>query len=268
MKPSAPSDPPQLHMRIGGHDVWYSVEGADGPAIVAIPGLPGSSRDFRWLAPGLASWARVVRFDPPGYGASPRPQFAGMSAAAKADLVLGLMRHLGIGSAALLGHSFGCVVAAHAAAARPAEVTRVLLLAPPGIHAHFPVPVVRAAAAALRVPRGRSALAPVQRAAYRAGGFPSFLTDDELTMTTLDSGAADFGGYRAALRAARAPTLVAWARDDRQVPARNSAALHALVGAGPRIEFASGGHNIQKTRAVELGRMIRSFCGPSRPSGQ
>jgi pimeloyl-ACP methyl ester carboxylesterase len=255
-------------MRIGGYDVWYSVEGDSGPAIVAIPGLPGSSRDFRWLAPELASWARVVRFDPPGYGASPRQAFAGMSAAAKADLVHGLMRELGIGSAALLGHSFGCVVAAHAAAARPLVVPQLLLLAPPGLHAHFPVPVVRVAATALRGSRGRSVLAPLQRAAYRAGGFPTFLSDDELTMTTLDSGAADFGGYRAALRAARAPALLAWARDDRQVPPRNSAALHALVGAGPRIEFASGGHNIQKTRAVELGRMIRSFLGPSRPSGQ
>jgi hypothetical protein len=48
--------------------------------------------------------------------------------------------------------------------------------------------------------------------------------------------------------------------DDRQVPPRNSAALHEHPRPGPRVAFASGGHNIQKTRAIELADMIMAFA--------
>jgi pimeloyl-ACP methyl ester carboxylesterase len=261
MKPQTPSDPMQSFAQIGKFRVAYAVEGSDGPTILAIPGLPGSSRDFRWLAPVLTPWARVVRFDPPGFGSSPRPSRTAMPAAAKAEVVVGLMDLLGVESAVLLGHSFGCVVAAEVAARR-AGVSHLVLLSPPGITAHFPVPLVRVATLPLRTDRGRRMLRAPQRFGYRVAGFPSFLTDDELSVTSLDSGAADFAAYRAALDKARRPTLIAWAGDDRQVPPRNSAALHAHTGPGPRVAFASGGHNIQKTRAVELADLIRAFLQP------
>jgi pimeloyl-ACP methyl ester carboxylesterase len=209
----------------------------------------------------------VLRFDPPGYGASPRPAFAPLPAAAKADLVLGLVQALGAGPAVLLGHSFGATVAVLSAARRPSAVSHLALLAPPGSSGHFPVRLVRLGAEPLRRATGRRLLARPQRIAYRRAGFPSFLTDDELAMTSLDSGAADFPQYRRALDATAAaglPTLIAWAGDDRQVPPRHSAALHAHAGPGPRIAFAAGGHNLQKTRAAELGAMLRSFLG-ARP---
>ena len=64
-----PSDPPAQFVN---DSLAYTDEGSGEPAIVAIPGLPGSGRDFRWLAPLLADRFRVIRIDPPGYGASPR----------------------------------------------------------------------------------------------------------------------------------------------------------------------------------------------------
>jgi pimeloyl-ACP methyl ester carboxylesterase len=264
MQPERPSDPPQHVVAVDGSRLAYSLEGSAGPVVVAVPGLPGSGRDFRWLAPALTGWARVLRFDPPGYGASPRPDFAPVGADRKADLVLGLLDALGLDRAMLLGHSFGSVVAVLAAARRPDAVTHLALLAPPGITAHFPVRLARLAAEPLRHERGRRLLAGPQRLGYRWAGFPSFLSDDELAVTSLDSGAADFAGYRAALDAASTiPTMLAWAADDRQVPPRNSAALHAHAGPGPRVAFATGGHNIQKTRAVELGAMLRRFAAPA-----
>ena len=260
-----PSDPPQQVVDVAGYPIAHSLEGGDGPLVVMTPGLPGTTRDFRWLAPEVTPWARVLRFDPPGYGASPRPAFEPLPAAAKADLVLGLLDALELGPAVLVGHSFGSTVCVLAAARRPGAVTHLALLAPPGVTEHFPVRLSQLGALALRHPAGRRILARPQRIGYRQAGFPSFLTDDELAMTSMDSGAADFGEYRRALDATAAagvPALIAWALDDRQVPARNSAALHAHAGPGPRIAFASGGHNIQKTRAVELGAMLRRFAAP------
>jgi pimeloyl-ACP methyl ester carboxylesterase len=159
----------------------------------------------------------------------------------------------------LVGHSFGSVVAAQAVAMQPDRVSSLVLLAPPGTQSHFPVPVARAASRMLATAPGRSALRLPQRAGYRSAGFPSFLSDDELTMTTLDSGLADFRSYGQALAAADRPTMIAYALDDRQVPPRSSAGLHRIAAPGPRVAFASGGHNIQKTRARELSAFIRSF---------
>lgn len=261
MQPDLPSDAPQSQADLGPFRVAYSVEGASGPAVLMIPGLPGSGRDFRWLAPAVAPWARVVRFDPPGYGASPRPRFVGMSARDKARVVAELIDVLAWESVVLLGHSFGSVVAAETARMRPNTVSHLVLLAPPGVTAHFPVPVVRAVGRGLESERGRALLQGPQRYGYRSAGFPSFLTDEELACTTLDSGRADFGSYRQALGASALPTLIAYALDDRQVPPRNSAALHRYAGPGPRIAFASGGHNIQKSQALELAGFIRSFLG-------
>ncbi len=260
MHPDSPSDPQPRVVEVDGRAIAYTDEGSgEGPVVVAVPGLPGNARDFRWLAPALSEWSRVVRVDPPGFGATPRPGFEPISAARKADLVLGLMAELGIERAVLLGHSFGSVVAAHAAAADHRAVSHLVLLAPPGVTAHFPVGAVRVAATALQHPTGRQVLRAPLRALFRAGGFPSSLQDGEVFCASMDSGAADFPAYRRALDAARAPTLIAWAVDDRQVPPRNSAALHEHAAAGPRVAFASGGHNIQKTRALEIAAMIRAF---------
>lgn len=261
MQPDLPSDVPQSTAELGPFRVAYSVEGTQGPAVLMIPGLPGSARDFRWLAPVLAPWARVVRFDPPGYGASPRPRFVGLSAVQKARTAAELIDLLELDPVVLLGHSFGSVVAAETARLRPGTVSHLVLLAPPGVKAHFPVRAVRASGRVLQSERGRRLLRGPQRSAYRSAGFPSFLTDEELACTTLDSGQADFGSYRAALVASRLPTLIAYALDDRQVPSRNSAALHRCAGPGPRVAFATGGHNIQKSRAVELAGFIHAFLG-------
>lgn len=265
MQPTVPSDPPTSWLALGRYEVAYSVEGGGETVILAVPGLPGSSRDFRWLAAELGGWARVIRFDPPGYGRSPRPGFAAMDASRKADLVLDMMARLSIARAVLLGHSFGCVVAARVAAARPDAVSRLVLLAPPGVRAHYPVAVVHIATALLRSERGRELTRGLQRRGYRRAGFPSFLTDDELHCTSLDSGTADFAGYRRDLEAVSQPTMIAWALDDRQVPPHSSAALHKHTAAGPRVAFVSGGHNIQKTRAVELGSFVKAFVAQEPP---
>ncbi len=116
-------------------------------------------------------------------------------------------------------------------------------------------------ARALQHPLGRIILAPLQRWVYTAAGFPSSLTDAQRVFTTLDASALDFERHRRDLARITQPTLVAWAQDDRIIPASRFEALEALVPSGPRLRFESGGHNIQKTRATEIGRAISTFVG-------
>lgn len=254
-----PSDPLPQTLQCAGFELAYSVEGQGSTCFVLVPGLPGSARDFRWLAPELSGWARVVRFDPPGFGLTARTEVSGMSAVEKARVVWALLDRLQLDRVVLVGHSFGSVVAAEAAALRPGQVAGLILLAPPGVDAHFPQPLVRALGRVLTTTPGRFALRYPQRAGYRAAGFPAALGDEELTMATLDSGKADFDSYRAALDSLEVPTMIAYARDDQQVPPRNSAGLHRVAAPGPRVAFADGGHNIQKSRAGDLAELIRPF---------
>src|SRR5574339_256968 len=68
----AASDPPLRQVDLPRGRVAYTDEGPAGaPALIAVHGVPGSVRDFRYLAPHLTDAVRLVRVDLPGFGASP-----------------------------------------------------------------------------------------------------------------------------------------------------------------------------------------------------
>jgi pimeloyl-ACP methyl ester carboxylesterase len=110
--------------RIHGVDVRYRDEG-QGPALVLLHGSFGSLRMFDDMLPQLAPRYRVIRYDQPPSGLSGPvpPDFALTSEA----FLAGLLDHLGISDAALLGTSSGGIIAYRFAAAYP-ERTRALIL--------------------------------------------------------------------------------------------------------------------------------------------
>jgi len=256
--PSVPSDPP---VRFVDGDLAYTDEGGGDVTIVAVPGLPGSGRDFRWLAPELTDRYRVIRVDPPGYGASPRSRWAGMTTAERANAVTRVMDDLEVGPVVLVGHSAGGAVVAHIARHQPDRVSACIMLSATGPTANFAEPVLPLLAAPLRLSGVRALLAPVIRRLYAMQGFPRYLTDDERAFALLDVASFNFSEHRANLAGMHAPTMVAWAQDD---PAISATAFHALadsVPAGPRLEFPDGGHNVQKTHAAEIAQAIVEFVG-------
>jgi pimeloyl-ACP methyl ester carboxylesterase len=236
----------------------YTDEGR-GDVIVAIPGLPGSGRDFRWLAPALTDRFRVIRVDPPGYGASPRTAWAGMTTAARADAVLQVVDHLDVDSVALVGHSAGGGIVAHLAHHHPERVRACVMLSATGPKAHFARFPMHLLAAPLRLSAVRTLLNPAIRRLYAAQGFPRYLTDDERAFALLDAAAFDFEAHRANLAGMRAPTMVAWAIDDPVISVGTFQALAEAVPAGPRLEFADGAHNVQKTHARDIADAMAGF---------
>ncbi|MFJ9695444.1 alpha/beta fold hydrolase [Kitasatospora sp. NPDC101183] len=106
----------------------------EGPAVVLLHSSVCDRRmwDGQWRALVEAGY-RVVRLDFRGFGESP------MADAPYSDAgdVLDLLDHLGVGSTALVGASYGGKVALEVAASRPGAVTALALLAAgmPG-HAH------------------------------------------------------------------------------------------------------------------------------------
>jgi pimeloyl-ACP methyl ester carboxylesterase len=85
-----------------------------------------------WLAGpagALAERARVTAIDRPGHGLSRRPRFVGTPRDQAGQIAQGLDR-LGIGSAIVVGHSFGALVALALAERFPDRIDRLVLVSP------------------------------------------------------------------------------------------------------------------------------------------
>lgn len=253
-----PSDPSARYV---DGTLAYTDEGRGEPVIVAIPGLPGSGRDFRWLAPLLSDRFRVVRVDPPGYGASARPTWKPMTTSDRAEAVMAVIEHLGLRETVLIGHSAGGAVVTHLARHRPQMVRACVMISATGPTAHFARHPLRLIAESLRVPLIRKMSAPAIRRLYALQGFPSYLTDDERAFALLDAAAFDFADHRANLAGMRAETLVAWSDDDPVITPATFRALASCVPPGPRLQFTDGGHNVQKTHAARIAEVIVQFVG-------
>lgn len=256
-QPAAPIDSPTRSLRLPSGPLAVADDGAGVP-IVAVHGLPGSSRDFRWLVPCLVPRFRVVRIDLPGFGDTPATTASGLSIAHRGALVLATLDALGLERALLLSHSMGTAAVVAAACEAPDRVTRLALIAPSGRRSHLPMKrrILRTSSALLRRRLGRVLLRPVLRKGFAEAGFPRPLTDESRVMTTHYAAATSFEDYGALLDRLSVPTLVAWADDDRVVAARRMRDVADSCPPGPRLRFAEGGHNIQKTQAVEIARAI------------
>jgi len=110
---------------VNGAQIAYSELG-DGPALLLIHAGVADSRMWEANLPALAERFRVVRYDMRGFGQSSLPpgEFSNHEDA------LGVLDHLGIQTAHVVGVSFGGVIAIELALAQPERVGRLVLGAP------------------------------------------------------------------------------------------------------------------------------------------
>ena len=103
-------------------------EEGDGPAVVCVHGLGGSSNSFTPLMPALARH-RVVRVDLPGSGRSQRAE-GELSIERYVEALLRVCDRLGVARAHWVGHSMGTIVCQHIAAGHPKLAASVVLFGP------------------------------------------------------------------------------------------------------------------------------------------
>ncbi|BCJ39007.1 hydrolase [Actinocatenispora thailandica] len=115
-------------LNVPGGQLAYDVVGpADGPLVIALPGMGDLRQSYRFLAPRLADAGyRVVSVDLRGQGESSTAWDSYQPEATGAD-ILALIEHLG-GPAVLVATSFSPSAAAWAAAQAPARVAGLVLL--------------------------------------------------------------------------------------------------------------------------------------------
>lgn len=100
----------------------------DGPAVVCVHGLGGSSNTFTPLMAAMARH-RVIRVDLPGSGRSHRAE-GPLSMARYADLVQSVCARLNVPRAHFVGHSMGNIVLQHVAVQAPKLVASLALFGP------------------------------------------------------------------------------------------------------------------------------------------
>lgn len=258
MRPEAPSDPPPRSVDLPQGTASFTDEG-DGPPIVLIHGMPGSGRDFRWLAPALSPRFRVIRLDLPGFGATPAGR-TGYSIAARAAFVTAFLEALDLQGVVLVGHSMGGPVATRASLDEE-RVVGLALVAAVGPTPHRPLrrsPGVPLAGWLLHVPGAIGLFLPWMRRAFASVGFRG-TPDGEIVQTVFVLSRFRFVHHRANLAGCRVPCMVAWCADDPVVEAAIAEKLYWASPIGPRVCFPTGGHNLQATRALELAEALGAW---------
>lgn len=239
----------------------------NGPAVVMIHGLGGSSNSFQTMMEPFADY-RVLRPDLPGAGRSaPRPGRSGLVGLAVS--VRDLLRAAQVNRAYLVGHSMGTLICQYLAAAEPRLVTGMTLFGPilePTVAARQALSE-RAARARAEGMSGIAAIISTSSVAAasrrRNPVIEAFVRESLLRQ--------DPGGYAlqcedlgqapaADHRAIGCPTLLVAGENDPVAPVAMARQLATAIG-GARVEVISGvGHWImvedpERSRALLCGHV-------------
>src|ERR1700730_2851682 len=119
------------HMQLHGHDVTYRMAG-DGPLVVLVHGLAGSSMTWKDVLPALADRFTVVAPDLLGHRqwAKPRGDY---SLGAYASVIRDLLVALQLDRGTFVGHSLGGGVTMQLAYQFPERCERLVLVASGGL---------------------------------------------------------------------------------------------------------------------------------------
>jgi pimeloyl-ACP methyl ester carboxylesterase len=110
---------------VNGLHMYYEVYGAGTPLVLLHGGMLSIELNFAGLIPDLATRHQVIGVEMQGHGRTAdidRP----ITPAALAGDVVGLLDHLGIGRAHVLGHSLGAAVTLELAVSHPGRVRSIV----------------------------------------------------------------------------------------------------------------------------------------------
>jgi pimeloyl-ACP methyl ester carboxylesterase len=114
-----------MDVEVNGKNLAVEVDG-EGPAVLMVHGLGGTSNFYQVQADALADRFQVIRVDSAGAGRSPVAE--GISVEAHADDLAAVLDQVGVESAAVVGHSLGTLVVRALAARHPEKVSALVLL--------------------------------------------------------------------------------------------------------------------------------------------
>ena len=275
--------------KVHGHDVAYRQAG-EGPLLVMVHGIAGSSGTWVPVMPLLAERYTVIAPDLLGHGESAKPR-GDYSLGAYASGIRDLLGVLGHDRATIVGHSLGGGIAMQFAYQFPQMAERLVLVASGGLGKEVS-PLLRA----LTVP-GTEYLLPLVlrreihdtigslggvlgRFGLRADPFLGEVWDAWTRLTDVRAQRAfihtiraviDVAGQRVSARdrlylAHEVPTMIIWGDRDQVIPVSHAHIAHELMP-GSRLEVVEGaGHFLPIERPELIDRLLRDFLATTTPA--
>jgi pimeloyl-ACP methyl ester carboxylesterase len=278
-------------LRLHGEQVTYRACGDEGPLIVLLHGITGSSATWEPVMPLLAGSARVLAPDLLGHGDSAKPHTGDYSLGAWAAGVRDLLVALGHERATIVGHSLGGGVAMQFAYQFPERCERLVLTCSGGLGQEVH-PMLRAVA----LP-GAEHVLPLLVSSYvrKAGdGLLGLLSKARLQLATdyRESWAglgtlSDPDTRRAFVHTVRAvvgvtgqrvsaierlylaeevPTLLLWGEDDAVIPVHHAREADAHIPGSHLAVIEGAGHFPHRDRPGLFARHLLDFIDDTEPA--
>jgi len=276
-------------IRLHGHDVAYRLAG-EGPALVLVHGIAGSSTTWTATLPHLTDRYTVIAPDLLGHGESAKPR-GDYSLGAYASGVRDLLVALGYDHVTVVGHSLGGGIAMQFAYQFPQRCERLVLVSSGGLGKDV-TPLLRSLAlpgAEFVVPlvlhrQIHDGIASVRRFLGNLG-LKGNLRSEEIwrAYDSLTDAAAqrafvhtvrsviDLSGQRVSARdrlylASEIPTMVVWGAQDRIIPVEHALAACELMP-GCRLEvFERSGHFLTREEPVRFAQVLTDFVESTEPA--
>ena len=241
---------PRTHgyVDVNGVHMYYEVYGEGSPLVLLHGGIMTIDLNFATLIPALAAGHTVVAVEMQGHGRTADTGRA-ITLTALASDVVGLLDHLGIDRADVVGHSLGGGVALELAVSHPDRVRRVVPMSitvrKDGTHEEIANPSLHATST--RMPTARD-FADMTEAYKRLSPHPEHF--DEF-LATLSGVASDLEGWSdEQLAGIAAPTLLMIG--DHDFTTVEHAALMLELIPGSQLAVLPGTTHMTITRRVDL----------------
>jgi 4,5:9,10-diseco-3-hydroxy-5,9,17-trioxoandrosta-1(10),2-diene-4-oate hydrolase len=274
---------------VAGKPIFVAEAGRGAPVVMLHGGGPGASgvSNYSRNIDALAEHFRVIVPDMPGYGRSAKGVDQSDPFGYLADTMRGLMNELGLGTAHLIGNSYGGAAALRLALDTPHRVGKLILMGPGGIGTTRSTPT--AGLKSLLSYYGgsgpsRDKLATFVRnyLVYEGASVPDTLIDTRYTASVDPEVVADPPLRRPSgltalrtlwrmdltrdkrLRQLQTPTLVLWGRDDKVNRPAGGPMLANLMPNADLVMTSQTGHWMQWERADLFNNIAVDFL--STPS--
>jgi pimeloyl-ACP methyl ester carboxylesterase len=258
---------------VNGINMSYKIEGAGEP-LVLIGGLNSNKGAWRSQVRSFKKFYRTITFDNRGAGKSDKP-LGPYTIRMMADDAVGLMDHLGIGKAVVIGYSMGGMIAQELSINHPERVSKLVLGSTwartdekSGPSAEFDKAVEdyerssHDRASERRLARAFLDLA-FNRRLYRAFILP--IMKVVIRFVPLPASGAEqakaAGEFDAVdrLGTIKAPALVICGTDDRLIKPTSSDVIASVVPRAKLIKVPGGGHNFPLEMSGEFNREVLDF---------
>lgn len=250
-----------MKILVEGQLLEYKDEGK-GPVVVLLEGWGCSLETFDQLAKNLSKRFRVIRFDFPGFGASPKPADSwGVGEYAK--LTAAFIKKLKINDVyAFVGHSFGGRVIIKGSYLGELTSEKVVLVGSAGVKPTLTLKrvllgLVAKTGKALTVIPGLRSLRPIlKKGLYEAAGSTDYLLAQNMRQIFLNTIHEDLLSM---VHSIKQPALLLWGENDLITPVGDAQKMMKQLNDGRLVVIPEAGHFVYLDKPDAVNKELAVF---------